>query len=204
MDKDGFFRITGRYKELIIGAGGENVAPVPIENWLKSKYTAISNIMMIGDKRKYSLVFWSRCRSLFCVIERFFPLIVSSRVITKRTRGEHRYNTALVTLKTKDATGELPGTDDLDGEALNIVPGVTKVSKAMNHPKYLAYIAEAINAVNANVEVVPSNVAKIQKFRILSRDFSTSTGEFTPTLKLKRGEVMQLWRDVIEEMYAEE
>ena len=28
MDKDGMFKITGRYKELIITAGGENIAPV--------------------------------------------------------------------------------------------------------------------------------------------------------------------------------
>ena len=35
MDKAGMFRITGRYKELIITAGGENVAPVPIEDWIK-------------------------------------------------------------------------------------------------------------------------------------------------------------------------
>ena len=36
IDSDGFIRITGRYKELIIGAGGENVAPVPLENFLKT------------------------------------------------------------------------------------------------------------------------------------------------------------------------
>lgn len=29
-DERGMFRVTGRYKELLIGAGGENIAPVPI------------------------------------------------------------------------------------------------------------------------------------------------------------------------------
>lgn len=30
-----FLKITGRIKELIIGAGGENIAPVPIEDAFK-------------------------------------------------------------------------------------------------------------------------------------------------------------------------
>jgi acyl-CoA synthetase (AMP-forming)/AMP-acid ligase II len=47
-------RITGRFKELIIGAGGENVAPVPIEDNIKLLCPAISNVMMVGDKRKYN------------------------------------------------------------------------------------------------------------------------------------------------------
>ena len=34
---NGMVKITGRYKELIIGAGGENIAPVPIEDKLKGK-----------------------------------------------------------------------------------------------------------------------------------------------------------------------
>jgi long-chain-fatty-acid--CoA ligase ACSBG len=54
-DLDGMVRITGRYKELIIGAGGENVAPVPVEDGVKSRCAAISNIMMVGDKRKYNV-----------------------------------------------------------------------------------------------------------------------------------------------------
>lgn len=46
--------ITGRIKELIITEGGENIAPVPIENYLKTKMPWISNVIMIGDKKKYN------------------------------------------------------------------------------------------------------------------------------------------------------
>jgi long-chain-fatty-acid--CoA ligase ACSBG len=49
----GFMRITGRIKELIITAGGENVPPVLIENEMKAAMNALSNVMVIGDKRKF-------------------------------------------------------------------------------------------------------------------------------------------------------
>lgn len=49
--------ITGRYKELIITAGGENVAPVLIENEIKNSLgNFIANSMVIGDARKYLTV----------------------------------------------------------------------------------------------------------------------------------------------------
>lgn len=56
MDQDGFLFITGRIKELIVTAGGENIAPVPIEAGLKALCPAISNCMMVGDRRKYNVV----------------------------------------------------------------------------------------------------------------------------------------------------
>ena len=46
-------KITGRIKELIITAGGENIAPVPIEDYLKAQCEGISNVMVIGDRKKY-------------------------------------------------------------------------------------------------------------------------------------------------------
>merc|ERR1712096_325360 len=51
----GMVKITGRYKELIIGAGGENIAPVPIEENIKLLCPAVSNVMMVGDHRKFNV-----------------------------------------------------------------------------------------------------------------------------------------------------
>jgi len=52
-DKDGFLTITGRTKELIITAGGENVAPVPIEENIKNELPCLSQAVVCGDRRKY-------------------------------------------------------------------------------------------------------------------------------------------------------
>jgi len=49
----GFVRITGRIKELIITAGGENIPPVPIEEHVKSAIPEVCSCIVIGDKRKF-------------------------------------------------------------------------------------------------------------------------------------------------------
>ena len=72
IDEDGFFFVCGRMKEVLITgktryitvlllifhlAGGENVAPVPIEDDLKSELVDIvSHLMVVGDKRKHLAV----------------------------------------------------------------------------------------------------------------------------------------------------
>lgn len=52
LDDDGFLTITGRKKEIIVTAGGKNVAPAPLEDRLRA-HPLISQCMLVGDGRKF-------------------------------------------------------------------------------------------------------------------------------------------------------
>lgn len=52
IDSDGFLKITGRIKDLIITSGGKNISPQNIENSLKAS-NFIEQVAIIGDNRKF-------------------------------------------------------------------------------------------------------------------------------------------------------
>jgi len=167
-DSDGFFRIVGRAKEIIITSGGENIAPANIEDQIKlSLPTLLSNVMVVGEKRKFL--------------------------------------TCLLTLKTEVDPVTMQPTDTLTEEVLEVldqlnIPRVQTVQQLLSveHAALEEYIEKGMEKANSNAI---SNAAKVQKWRILPREFSVSTGELSPSLKLKRFFVAQLYNHTIEEMY---
>ena len=52
LDDDGYLRITGRKKELIVTAGGKNVAPTVLEDRLRA-HPLVSQCIVVGDQRPY-------------------------------------------------------------------------------------------------------------------------------------------------------
>jgi long-chain acyl-CoA synthetase len=65
LDDEGFLKITGRKKEIIVTAGGKNVAPAGLEDTLKAN-PLISQAMVVGDKRPF-------IGALITIDEEFFP-----------------------------------------------------------------------------------------------------------------------------------
>lgn len=52
LDRDGYLRITGRAKEIIVTAGGKNVNPASLEDQLRG-HPLISQIVVVGDNRPF-------------------------------------------------------------------------------------------------------------------------------------------------------
>ncbi|MFC8714155.1 AMP-dependent synthetase/ligase [Streptomyces sp. NPDC057197] len=53
LDEDGYLRITGRKKEIIVTAGGKNVAPAVIEDRIRA-HALVAECMVVGDGRPFA------------------------------------------------------------------------------------------------------------------------------------------------------
>jgi long-chain acyl-CoA synthetase len=52
LDEDGYLSITGRKKDLLVTSSGKNVAPAPLENWLRA-HPLVSQCLVVGDARPH-------------------------------------------------------------------------------------------------------------------------------------------------------
>ncbi|KAG7514293.1 long-chain-fatty-acid-CoA ligase ACSBG2 isoform X2 [Solea senegalensis] len=167
-DQNKFLYITGRIKELIITAGGENIPPVSIEDAVKSALPLISNAMLIGDKKK------------------FLSMLLTIKCQVNADTGEPE--------------------DELSSEAVEFCrkagSNATRVSDIASGRDQAVYAAiqEGITRVN---EKATSNAQRIQKWIVLDQDFSIVGGELGPTMKVKRPEVMKMYKMQIDNIYEE-
>ncbi len=92
----------------------------------------------------------------------------------------------------------------LDEEALpgwlqrHGLPAETTVAEAADNETVRAAVQELINTANQSV----SQAEAIKSFRIVPQDFTEASGHLTPSMKVKRAQVMKDFESVVDEMYA--
>ncbi len=149
LDEDGFLSITGRIKDMIITAGGENIAPAAVEGVLTG-HALIGQALCYGDRRPYVV--------------------------------------ALLTLD-GDAARRWAEAHGL---------GAAPPAELVTNPALLAAVGEAVTVANARLALVQ----QVKRWRLLPREWTSATGEVTPTLKLRRRVIHARYAGVIDELYA--
>lgn len=146
LDDEGFLTITDRKKDLIVTAGGKNIAPQNIENMIRT-LPLISQVLVYGDRRKYL--------------------------------------TALITLNGEELDN-FAGRENMEGGGLT---GREKARQA---------VSDHLQAVNSRL----APYEQIKRFTILPGNFTEEAGELTPTLKLRRREIIGHYAAAIEDLYS--
>jgi len=149
LDADGYLRITGRKKELIINAAGKNISPANVELAVSGESDLLGPVFVYGDGKPY-----------------------------------------LVALLTLDPMG-WP-----DWCAARGIDAVT-VADAAAHPKIREEAARAVAAGNARL----ARVEQVKRWALLDHEWDSTTGELTPTLKLKRPVITQRYRPDVDRLY---
>lgn len=150
LSNEGFLRITDRKKDIIVTAGGKNVAPQRIEGvMMESPY--ISNVMVLGDKR--------------------------------------RYLAALVTLNI-DAVKDFARQEGIM---------FSTPHELAQNPRVKILIDGVIAEKNRKL----ARFETIKRFAILPDEFTTESGEITPTLKIRRRHVTEKYCEIVESLYRD-
>ena len=107
LDAEGFLRITDRKKDILVTAGGKNVAPQPIEDKLRAS-PLVENAVLFGDRKPYVVALivpsaeglggWAKERGLIAsdvktLIERDDVIEVFARLVAEVNRDLARFET---------------------------------------------------------------------------------------------------------------
>lgn len=144
IDAEGYVQITDRKKELIITAGGENIAPALVEGHLKT-IPGVSQAVVVGDRRRYLAV-------LLALDPEKIPTLASLAGSPARTlqeasecerfsahlqQGIDAVNQRLARVQTVKRFAILPAELSIDGGELT---PTMKVKRKVVHEKYAALI----------------------------------------------------------------
>jgi len=134
---------------------------------MKNAMNALSNCMVVGDRRKYLAM--------------------------------------LISVKTEvDLDTGLP-TDVLSADSLHVCKQIGSSAKTVGEvgvdPLWISYFDGGMKAANKKTS---SNAQIVQKWKLLSVDFSEKENDLTPTLKLKRNEVTKKYTALIDSIYADD
>ena len=92
----------------------------------------------------------------------------------------------------------------LSGDNLrHLPPAFEGAGDAGDHSELLQsrVVAEAVQAAVAHVNEQVAEFERIRRFKIVPRDFSIEQGELTPTMKIRRAQVIENHRDLVSELY---
>jgi long-chain acyl-CoA synthetase len=147
---NGHFRIVDRKKDLMITAGGKNIAPSEIENLVKSS-PYISEVILFADQRKFPSA----------LIEIDFDTVADWA----------RQNAVVYT-------------------------GFTSLAQ---HPRVIELIGRELETANTKL----ARVEQVKRFRIIPKELDPEEGDTTPTRKVKRRHMYEMFNDLVEDMYRD-
>ncbi|MDR0950741.1 MAG: AMP-dependent synthetase/ligase [Candidatus Ancillula sp.] len=150
IDDEGFIKITGRKKELIVTAGGKNVSPAPMEALIDVN-PLVGNSVVLGDK------------------ERFVSALITLDPEGIRDWGE-------------------------DNKIKGLTPEIALENSEMR-PAIEAEIQRSIDKANEQV----SRAESIRKFWIIPQEFSEADGTLTPSMKVRRTQIIEKYGKIIQE-----
>ena len=143
LDEHGNVRITGRLKELIVTAGGKNVAPVEMESYIKS-IEGVSQAVVIGDRKPYLVALITLDPEALPKLRERYPDDAALRAYLK-DQVDERCNAKVAKYQTIKKLEILPNDLTVEGGELT---ASLKLRRKVIHEKYAAQI-EAMYAAEA-------------------------------------------------------